>query len=70
MVRKKIHENASARAAAAVERLKASGGSRRTYMLDAETTQALERLKEGFQGTETALVSGIIRKAAGDLPPA
>lgn len=39
-------------------------------MLDAETTQALERLKKDFQGTETALVSGIIQKAADDLPPA
>jgi len=39
-------------------------------MLDAETTQALERLKEGFDGTETALVSGIIRQAADARLPA
>lgn len=70
MVRKKVHESATARAAAAILRLRESGGDRRAYKFDAETMAALTRLKEGYQGTETALVSGIIRKAAEDLPPA
>jgi hypothetical protein len=70
MVRKKVHESATARAAAAIVRLRESGGDRRAYKFDAETIRALARLKQGFDGNETALVSGIIRKAAEDLPPA
>lgn len=64
MSRPRIHPDATARAAAAIERLTAAGGRRLTVALDAETVAALARLREaGRYRSDTEAVAAAIRGA-------
>lgn len=61
MSRIREHPTATARAAAAIERLTAAGGRRLTVALDAETVAALARLREagGYRSDTEAVVAAI-----------
>lgn len=61
MARERQHTDASARAAAAIQRLTAAGGRRVTVALDAETIAALARLREagGYRSDTEAVVAAI-----------
>lgn len=64
MSRPRVHTDATARAAAAIERLTAAGGRRLTVALDAETVAALARLREaGGYRSDTEAVTAAIRAA-------
>lgn len=64
MSRPRVHTDATARAAAAIERLTAAGGRRLTVALDAETVAALARLREaGGYRSDTEAVAAAIRAA-------
>lgn len=64
MARERQHTDATARAAAAIERLTSAGGRRVTVALDADTLAALARLREaGGHRSDTEAIAAAIRAA-------
>lgn len=64
MPRAREHGSATARAAAAIERLAAAGGRRVTVALDADTLAALARLRAaGGYRSDTEAIAAAIRAA-------
>lgn len=65
MPQKRQYASNAERATAAIERLKESGGARKTFSLSADALSALARLKAARPGaTETEIVEALLIDAA------